>query len=263
MRIKKLKGKYFVLGLIFLNILTFSIFVKASSDEYSLGIDKGTEIILEVKTFDKDGLKDIFSDGWEEAIPEDADEVGLRYKIMISEVDKDSKIKLGILGTYDAFSLEVEIWEWTSENFEEDPDEDEFEIVWFKDPEDINDAYKIVGGFAYDIIMPFVPINVENFLDDIDEWKENDHEEWKTKDNMVIHDSISDEEENFVEIYTYDMNNGFLINYIIKDNDGTIVYEYGLHLTIPGYEIPLLLGITGISLIGLIYIAKKRLIIKN
>ena len=106
--------------------------------------------------------------------------------------------------------------------------------------------------------MPFVPIDVVKFLDEIEEWKEDDdHEEWKTRDNTVIHDSIFDEE-TFVEVFIYDTENGFLVGYKIFDEDGELVYEYGLSDVIPGYEIPLILGITGIFTIGLIYIMKKR-----
>ena len=181
----------------------------------------------------------------------------MKYKIIVREVDKDAEIDLGILGDYDAFGIEADIWEWTDEEFDEEPDEEEFEIVWFQDPEDINDAYDVVGGYAYDIIMPFAPITVEKFLDKIDEWKEDDHEEWKTKDNMVIHDSIFDEE-TFVEIFTYDTETGYLIEFKIIDEDGAIIYQYGLSEIIPGYELPLILGIIGIFTIGLIYIMKKR-----
>jgi len=218
---------------------------------------KGTEIILEVKIFDKDGLKDVFGDGYKNAIPEYADEVGLRYKIIVREVDTDAEIDLGILGDYDAFGIEVDIWEWTKGDFAEDPTDEEEEIAWFQDPEDINDAYDKVGGYAYDIIMPFVPIDVVKFLDEIEEWKEDDHEEWKTKDNMVIHDSIF-QEENFIEIFTYDTENGFLTQYQIIDEDGTVIYEYGLNIVISGYEIPLILSIIGVLVIGIIYLAKKR-----
>ena len=253
-----MKRKCFLIGVLLLHIIFLSATVQVQAASYSLGLEKGTEIILEVKTFDKKGLKDVFGDGWEEAIPEEADEAGLRSKILVREVDEDTDIDLGILGKYDAFGIEADIWEWTSEEFDKEPDEDEFEIVWFQDPEDLNDAYDVVGGYAYDITMPFVPIDVVKFLDEIEEWKEDDdHEEWKTKDNTVIHDSIFDEE-NFVEIFIYDTGNGFLTGYKIFDEDGVLVYEYGLSDVIPGYEIPLILGITGIFTIGLIYIMKKR-----
>ncbi len=253
-----MKRKCFLIGVLLLHIIFLSATVQVQAASYSLGPEKGTEIILEVKTFDKKGLKDVFGDGWEEAIPEEADEAGLRSKILVREVDEDADIDLGILGKYDAFGIEADIWEWTDEEFEKEPDEDEFEIVWFQDPEDLNDAYDVVGGYAYDITMPFVPIDVVKFLDEIEEWKEDeDHEEWKTKDNTVIHDSIFDEE-TFVEVFIYDTENGFLVGYKIFDEDGVLVYEYGLSDVIPGYEIPLILGITGIFTIGLIYIMKKR-----
>jgi len=253
-----MKAKNFLFGFILLHILLFSTIaqVQAAESNYSLGMKKGTEIILEVQIFDEDGLEDVF-DEYDDAIPEDADEVGMKYKIIVKEVDKDAEINLGILGEYDAFGIEVDIWEWVKGDFGEDPTDDEFEIVWFQDPEDLNDAYDVVGGYAYDIIMPFVPIDVVKFLDEIDEWKEDDNEEWKSKDNTVIHDSIFDEE-TFVENFIYDTENGFLVGYKIFDEDGALIYEYGLSQLIPGYEIPLILGITGIFTIGLIYIMKKR-----
>jgi len=254
-----MKPKYFLLGFVFFNILILSTVVQAENNsKYSLGIQKDMEITLDVKVFDKDGLKDIFDDGWSEVIPEGADEVGNRYRIKVLKVDKDAEIDLGLLGEYDAYCIEANVWEWIKGEFAEDPTDEEKEIVWFKDPEDINDAYGVVGGYAFDIEMPFVPISVVKFLDRIDEWKEDRQEEWKTKDNMVIHDSIFNDE-NFVEIYTYDENNGFLTGYKIKNEKGVIIYEYGLSLSIPGYEIPIILGIAGLTIIGLIYIIKKKL----
>lgn len=252
-----MKIKCFLIGVLLLHIIFLSTAVQVQATDYSLGIKKDTEIILEITTFDKDGLKDVFDDGWKDALPEGADEAGLRYKIIVREVDEDTEIDLGILGEYDAFGIEADIWEWTKGDFGEKPTEDEFEIVWFQDPEDLDEAYDVVGGYAYDITMPFVPIDVVKFLDEIDEWKEDDSEEWKTKDNTVIHDSIFDEE-TFVEIFIYDIENGFLVGYKIIDEDGALIYEYGLSQIIPGYEIPLILGITGIFTIGLIYIMKKR-----
>jgi len=254
-----MKKKSFLIGVILLHIIFLSIAVQAQAADtnYSLGIKKDTEIILEVKTFDKKGLKDVFGDGYKHAIPEGADEVGLIYKIVVREIIEDAEIDLGILGDYDAFGFEADIWEWTKGDFGDNPTDEEFEIVWFQDPEDLNDAYDVVGGYAYDIIMPFVPIDVVKFLDEIDEWKENDHEEWKSKDNTVIHDSIFDEE-TFVENFIYDTENGFLVGYKIFDEDGDLIFEYGLSQLIPGYEIPLILGVTCILTIGLIYIMKKR-----
>jgi len=255
-----MKIKCFLIGVLILHIIFLSttiVQVQAADADYSMGMKKDTEIILEVQILDKDGLKDVFDDGWKQPLPEGADEVGMRYKIIVKLVDNDAEIDLGILGEYDAFGIEADIWEWTKGDFAEDPTEDEFEIVWFQDPEDINDAYDTVGGYAYDVTMPFVPIDVVKFLDEIDEWREDKNEQWKTKDNMVIHDSIFDEE-NFVEIFTYDTDTGYLIEYEIIDEDGAIIYKYGLSEFIPGYELPIILGIFGIFTIGLIYIMKKR-----
>ncbi len=246
-----MKGKSFLLGFILLNILILSTMVQVQAASYSLGIKKDTEITLEVKAFDKKGLKKVFGDGWENAIPEGADEIGMKYKIIVKEVDKDTKIDLGIYGDYDAFSITVNIWEWTSDEFGEKPDDEEFEIVWFQEPEDLNDAFDVNRGFGDK--MPFVPISVAKFLDDVD-WKK----QWEARDNMIIHDSIMDEEENFVEMCIYDTETGYLTGYKIVNEDGDVIYEYGLSQFIPGYEIPLILGITGIFIIGLIYIIKKK-----
>ena len=255
-----MKTKYFLLGFILSHIILFSTIAQVRADtSYSLGMKKDTEIILEVKIVDKSELKDVLGhDSWESCIPEDADTVGMKQKIKVTAIMENAEINLGVIGEYDAFGFEADIWEWTIEEFDAEPDEEEFEIVWFEDPEDINDAYKVVDGYAYDIIMPFVPIDVVKYLDEIDEWEENRYEEWRTKENMVIHDSIYDEE-NFLEVYTYDTENGFLTRYQIIDEDGAVIYEYGLlSEIIPGYELPLILGIIGIFTIGLIYIMKKR-----
>jgi hypothetical protein len=251
-----LKGKYFLLGFLFLNIIVLStvVQVQAADTDYSLGIKKGTEITLEVTTVDEDKLERAFGDGWEEGIPEDADTVGMKSKIIAKKEIEDAEIDLGILGDYDALGFEADIWEWTEEGFEKEPDEEDFEIVWFQDPEDQNDAYDPVNGFACDIIMPFIPITVSKFLRDI-EW----NKEWENEGNMVLHDSKSDEDRDFLEVYIYDPDTGFLIGYKIVESDGDIMYEYKLASEIiPGYEIPLILGITGIFIVGLLYLMKKR-----
>ena len=64
-----MKAKNFLLGFILLYLFFFSTIAQVRADtNYSLGLKKGTEIILEVEIFDKDGLKDVFGhDGYEEA----------------------------------------------------------------------------------------------------------------------------------------------------------------------------------------------------
>lgn len=246
-----MRTKYCLLPFLLIIILVYCTTVQAATDSYSLGVKKGDEVILEVKTCEKDRLDEVYGDAvWEDVIPEGADIVGMKSKIVVNEIDDEDKINLGILGNYDAFSFKADNWEWTTESFKEEPDDDEYEEIWFQDPKDINDAYSPIRGYSGEI--PFIPLPVGDFLDSV-EWKEG----WEAEDNKIVHEAKI--EDDYIETYTYDTNTGFLIGFKIEDEKKTVIYEYGQSTTILGYEIPLVLGLIAVFIFGIVCVLKKKL----
>ena len=52
---------------------------------------------------------------------------------------------------------------------------------------------------------------------------------------------------------------GFMSNYKVWNDDRELVLEIALQaLTIPGYDIPILLGVMGVSVVGVIYVIMRK-----
>ncbi len=253
MEVRKVRKKIILIGFIFivsiLNTINVQLVQAASSEEYTLGATKGTEIILEVKSVNEDRLKEIFGATWEEILIPDAVEVGLKWKIVITELDDSAKFDFQPFDDQKGIGYKVDLWEWTDKDFEVDPDKKDQTIAWFETPGDLNDIYNYYAGFSGQ--MPFVPNNVLTYLENV-----NYKHGWEGKGNEIIHrDKVK---EAYTMTYTYDESNGFLSKCIIEDSENVIVYEVLISNAIPGYEVSILLSISMIGIVGLVILYYKK-----
>ena len=95
---------------------------------------------------------------------------------------------------------------------------------------------------------------------------------WGNIGNTVVHNADAGDFsfdltfqylENCTETWTYDATYGAWIGYKIQDNETNTIYEFSIELPtaaeIPGFEIPILLGVSmGMSVILIFVIMKKR-----
>ena len=166
----------------------------------------------------------------------------------------------------------------------EDIDDHEFSGNFYKDLDDIND--ELTKGIAEpDFLYPswglpmWIPQDVDDYLDDM---KFNERRYNVDDKDRTISARIKEQSFDFFDIdspsgvdleeqITYELPNedikwkatyneqGFLANFKLWNNGGDLVCEFTLQmLTIPGYEIHVMLGFMGVSIIAVIYIVMKK-----
>ncbi|MFX1259054.1 MAG: hypothetical protein ACFFAN_14440 [Promethearchaeota archaeon] len=143
-------------------------------------------------------------------------------------------------------------------------------------------------GFSTFFILP---IPVADYLDEI-EWQDEDFtyqeygspagdnlaalfgsdydtddftHEWYSDGLTVTHEGsiwwVDDgdlEVDDYIEVWTWGESYGTLDTYQLMNDDEDILWELGAVSAIPGYELPILLGVTAAFVIGIIYVIRKR-----
>ncbi len=263
-----MKKQLFLIGLILLTVMGMSMAVVGAS-EYEVTEDH--LYIYEIREFDEDVMDDTFVYDYgdiEGYLGEDA-EVGAMTAWMITDVDEADD--LGGSGDIDGWRIDAWSWKLATEGWVtdkddfDDPDSDQIsEISNLALYEDAGDYGTIITFFFIDhLFVEFlkytgVPTPVDEWLGDLDfqdnEWDVNDRSiSYKWDDDGVTFD------EDFEKIYTWN-SKGELQSYE-EYGGGDLMYELrlqGLFSSIPGYELPLLLGIAGVTAIGIIYIITRR-----
>jgi len=252
-----LKAKYFVLGLLIFSSIAFSSSVQAAG--YELAIKEDDEFIWTLNTLDENGMQDIWGDNWDDDDMWRHAEQGARMKAEIDKVDdKDSDTYSDI--TYLTYEYDV----WYFDDYEGDKfgtKDDDGTVYLYSNPKDDYDTVKVQKESLYPSQYAWIwPVDTEDYWSDIgDYWAdfvkikgltiEMEFEEDDIRWNAVI-------QEDCKIILTYN-NDGVLQNAKILDNDDDVVAEWSLGF-IPGYELPILLGITAIFSLGIIYVVLKK-----
>ncbi len=254
--------------------MAISMTVQGSS-EYEVEEDK--LYIYEIVSFDEDAMLDMFAYHYgniEEFLGKDA-EVGAMTARMITDVS--SADDLGPSNDIDGWELDGWYWKTNTEGWQtdeskfEDPDSDEIIefSAWplYKDAKDYGTLIEFLWldyFTIYTFMFTGVPTNVEDWLGDLDfESDVWDHDEltltfeWDNGDYHPLYKSLADD---LTESWTWTDKGEFQVYELVA---GDIeIYQLrlkpGLFDSIPGYEMPLLLGIVGASAIGLIYLISKR-----
>ena len=146
-----MKGRKLFFGLIIFSILSLCVNVQAADTDidYSLGTATvGTEMILEVKLLNEEQLKEVVGSDWEDVVLEDAEELGAKQKMVITKVDDSMEFEFHMFGDQDGMGYEIDLWEWSTGPFEAEADEEDEELGWFENPDDLNDVYEYLGGFS-------------------------------------------------------------------------------------------------------------------
>ncbi len=238
-----MKATYFLIGFLFLTVLSFSTIVQATS--YDIGVEEDDEIIWQCNTCDEDRMEDIWGKDWDSSGDFEDLEQGKKAKWEITNVDDEK-----VLG-YDYLILEYDAWDWKSGDKWGKRD-DEVTSGRLEDPGDYADNLKPSSPWYW------IPAPVDKYLDEIDFDKDIDVEGTKVTidvDEDEYGSGTPDEDVKYIG--EYDNAKGILSNLKLLDSDDKIVAEIALQ-GIPGYDLPILLGLTAIFSIGIIYLMKRK-----
>jgi len=159
--------------------------------------------------------------------------VGDKMKIYITDITEET----------DYFGLEFDTWDWISkgESFGAIADYSDSDEV-YKDPTDMSYIHYFVLTPVSDYLAAFAA--------------ETSESDYSSSGNKLIesHDS-------YQNIFTYD-SNGVVskMEYKMGGTDLAVVSRGGGGREIPGYNLPILIGLTAIAGVSIIYIVKKKML---
>jgi len=252
----------------------------------------GDTKILQVTTVDEIGLEGIFGSGWKNVINTsfsgNAATKGAKLKTIVRGITTNDKLNYtGYgLGMFEVCNITVDSWAFTTGEFLE-ANKTTSQVYVIKDPANLT-AYvqtiRTILSFTYPFVTPgnvTIPwaadaskgilsflgqlaVPPDDYLDDIT-WDQG----WTTPGKKIVHEvtagyfppfTTNIYQQNCTETWTY-YDNGALVGYSLVNNTGTTVYEYSIVLPgaeIPGYDLSIFIGISTITMIGLVYYVKKK-----
>jgi hypothetical protein len=271
------KSRYILALALFISI-SFAVFPSAIPQKgtYQFHGAAGNEKVLMVRTANNASLEVVFGAGYvdvlETSFGPGALMVGAKKKSLVTAVDFDYSLNLTTfgLGVYDATRYVTDNWNWTLGDFSATPDLPNIAVTSLYNPINLTQIVNwfwamnatIQNGAAY---FAQLPTPVAQYLGAI-VWEPR----WQNVGTTVVHNALVGDfginldlsfflyYHNCTETWTYDSTYGAWTGYKCAAN-GTTIYEFSIELPfIPGFEIPVLLGVTGFCTIGLVYIVMKK-----
>jgi hypothetical protein len=280
------KRKEFSISLIL--VLIISLGITSFGSSYNCAGSRNTDKTLQVKIVNNNSLNNIFGSNWTESLQllfgPGAQLKNAKMKIAITEINQNIILnftKYPNLTNIEVCELTSNIWYWTLEGFDQStPDVTGHKIQIMNNPDNLTtwtQAYSTNMSDPSNVTMKYVwaknwlayvPVPPSNYLRDL-LWEEN-----YTIDSSIITHKVDlpyfvqiDNSTkvhyfgNATEKFTYDSVYGALIDYTLRDENGTVAYRYTVVLPplIPGFNIVIMLGSIGIMMIiGAIYFFKKK-----
>ena len=274
------KTKTILLVLITISIaFSFTPTVTPQVPTYTFHGAAGNEKILKVRTVNNASLNDLFGPTWVDVIEifgPGAANVGARKKSLVTGVnfsDEFTFFQTDIVTTYNTIN-----WDWTTGTLNATPDSVGDIVTSFYDPTNLTTFVNTL----YTVFPPNIPLNISmhtagaylaqlptpvtQYLGQL-VWEPK----WGFSTNTVVHNADALDYafywgfqylEDCTETWTYDTTYGAWIGYKIQDNRTNTIYEFSIELPteaeIPGFEIPLLLGVTMGMMVVLIFVIMKK-----
>ncbi|MFO7796968.1 MAG: hypothetical protein ACQERB_16950 [Promethearchaeati archaeon] len=272
--------------LVTLGFIAFVPLINVQATEYACpDTSTGDTKVLKVTVADNETMTDLFGSSWESkietAFQEGSSTLGAKQKYLVQGINKSDT--LDVRDPFDTFTIiddapvcniTVNVYNWTTGEITEDLKNPAVNTYVLKNPKNVT-YYAVTWTTTWSAVPGITPSNasVQNagsflaqlpgedcaaYLDEIT-WVEN----WTTPGRAIRHDFYAGESggyylEDGSETWSYS-SNGALISYELKDSEGTTAYKFELELPeIPGYELTIFLGITAISMIGIITLVKKK-----
>lgn len=288
------KIKVALLAVIFISIaFSFTPPVLPQIGTYTFHGAAGNEKILEVRVADNSSLEDLFGASYvpilESFFEPGCLVVGAQKKSLVTAVNFTAKFDptTYLLPTpgpiVDVTEYNTSNWGWTVGAFSSTPASIGDIVTSFYNPTEltqfINSFYITwggalgVGNIPYNIsthtagaFLAQLPTDVAQYLGAL-VWEPG----WTNIGNTIVHSASALDYifgtaiqylEDCTETWTYDGTYGAWIAYNIEDNETNTIYEFSIELpteaAISGYGLPLIIGITGFTSVGIIYIVMKK-----
>jgi hypothetical protein len=270
-----------------LGFIAFAPIINARAAKYTCpDTTAGDTKILKVTTVDATGLEAMLGSDWQNNLSNvfggEAYKIGARSKSVVLSINKTAQynttlfygspfnIYVGI-GVVETCNITTDNWEFTTTEFASTPDTSSTDVNVIKDPEKFNEACSAyyfgqnVTVSRMAIHLAQLPQNPAGYLAEIN---------WSialgfgSQGSTIVHDIQNAPWSNLngityyqngTETWTYAASSGAWIGYELKDENGNTIYEFEIDLPgIPGFEIPIFLGITAVSIIGIIAIMKRK-----
>ena len=243
----------------------------------------GNQKILKVRTVNNESLQALFGLGWVSVIESfgvGAANVGAQHKSVVDGVNTTGKYDATFygLGVLDSTWYNTSNWDWTTGAFSATPDSVGDIVHCFYDPQDVVDYGRAFWNFwlatPYNVSMHTMgafltqlPTSVAQYLGAL-VWEPK----WENNGNTIVHNADAGDWnyplytlqylQDCTEIWTFDETYGAFIGYKIVNATNTVIYEFSIELPggteIPGYELPIIIGVTSVGMISLIFIIMKK-----
>ena len=259
----KLKSKYILVGFLLLILFSFCTMVRGAS---TWEVEEDELYIYEIASFDEDLAEDVFvNDDIEDILGPDAEVDSMKAQ-MITDVDETDDYNNDATEDDPGWVIEGWFWseDWTDdeEDFEDPDSSDITEFSNIRIPEDPEEYGSLPPGWEFLLVLFLmytgVPSPADEWLEDID-WAniDADGSELAYEYDSATNPNLNEDYEMF---WRWDEDGVFLGYEAVVDGD--TIYEVALKrsfwASIPGYELPIVLGVTAFATVGLIYIIMKR-----
>jgi hypothetical protein len=258
MKTKLILISFLLFATIIIGFTTNTIANDDDDEDYEVGLDEGDEYVWICNTFDEQKMKESWGNHYDDVkIFEDIEE-GKKMKWEITDVnDEDRMNSTRTRAIEDAYSVKYDIWLWTDEAKFGDADHEDESFSWFADPEDIETEKAIEEAY-----VPWVPINVEDYLDLMELYKW-----WNVDEDKLIYERFGSETRNWYngEIHRKDVivemqfnEDGILSTYTVMTEDEEVVLEFSLEDPMV-YIIPIIIAvILIIAALTIIYVVMRK-----
>lgn len=235
-----------------LSSLTLITTVRAAS--YEIGVEEDDALIWILNSLDDSSMEDLFGKNWNDDNLWENAEKDTKMRIEITSIDTETQYG------YDWFEIKADMWYWKTVSNDKWGDEDEKIAIWsLEDPGEYEDLYgkenSVPGENAW-----IYPTPIGDYFDEVS---------WADKVNVngmkltvdyeaddIVLGGVSEEDCTFKATYN---DKGVVQNAQLLDKDDNVIAEFTLDSGIPGYEIPILLGITGLFTLGLVFLISRKL----
>lgn len=264
------KSSYTVIGFLLISMMLISPIAFCQETTYTCAGVVGAEAVWQVKTVHSGSLADIFGGIWANSIQNSfgpgAHELGARMKSKVTHVNSSDT-----LGVFEVCNITADVWTWTTKQFGPTPNFTGIPTYIMLHPENLTYYCQLSSFFTANVsqgmAVPFlnaVPIPAATYLSEL-LW-DNDY---VISGTTVTHNLVAPYATFFAsylvdctETWRYSSSYGTFLGYKLVHNNGTTAYETALETPageqIPGFELPIVLGISMAIMISLIFIVMKK-----